>query len=539
MSGNRLIMIKALLKLCLLGMIPLIFLVISDGYGPLRAISDKVNEEIFSNVYLGTFRQLEQKLDGLSDEDLRLRFEELTEKFGMEIRLRELNELTSSESKIRRLNQGEVVSVAGDGNVLAYKLGRHDLVVTMAIDETPTQDVYRSASGSLFLVKMELENLRGSDLERKVADLAELYGFRIELVSVDEFHTRSPDIKLNTFSDAGWSWYRDEDDNEVFVVPTGELQYVVLYPLQAALYLTFLIVTVIAIFFLALAIGVSLWLWPLWRDHKKLTRSALAFGAGQLDTRVEIKSGSFAADIGRSFNQMADNVQQLISANQQLTNAVAHDLRTPLARLRFANEILDSGDFTPEEATRYRSTINNSIDALDYLINQTLLHSRYTRSTDIKQFRHTEFARTVLAEVEQFDFEYGDLEFQTKIDESLLTNTQFVDDKALVRALSNLLNNAARHAKSFVKVSYFMAQDRYCLRVEDDGHGIDEKDVDRIMQPYAQLGNDQRDHNNGLGLGLAIVYQITKWHKGKVTVEKSDLGGARFSICWSPISLHG
>lgn len=528
-------MLKALLKLCLLAIIPLIFLVVSDDYGPLGAITGTVNEKIISVVYKGTFKQIDRKLDGLNEHDRRLKFDELAKQFGMEILLRRLDEVTTSERKIHRLNSGEIVSIPGDGEIVAYKLKNHDLVITIAIEETPDQDVYRSASGSLYLIQQQLDSVSEPKLAQEVVALSSLYDFEFELLSAEQFRHRTLTIELKKFPDVNWSWYRDTDNNEIFVLPVYGEQYVVIHPLQNGAYLTVFIAVVIGVFFLALAFGISLWLWPLWRDHKRLTQGALAFGAGQLDTRVDIRKGAFAADLGRSFNEMADNVQQLISANQQLTNAVAHDLRTPLARLRFASEILDSGEHSEEEAKRYRHTISSSIDALDYLINQTLMHSRYTRSTDIKHFKNANFSEVVHDEVDQFDFEHGDLEFQVNIDESLSTGTQFVDEKALRRALSNLLNNAVRHGRSLVKVSYYMCDDKYCLQVEDDGEGVDEKDFDTIMQPYAQLGNKQRDHSNGLGLGLAIVYQITKWHKGKVAVARSELGGASFTLCWSPI----
>ena len=72
----------------------------------------------------------------------------------------------------------------------------------------------------------------------------------------------------------------------------------------------------------------------------------------------------------------------------------------------------------------------------------------------------------------------------------------------------------------------------YQLIVEDDGDGIDEKDWQLIFQPFAQLGNKERDASVGHGLGLSIVKQISQWHNGNIKLSKSKLNGAKFEIYW-------
>ena len=177
--------------------------------------------------------------------------------------------------------------------------------------------------------------------------------------------------------------------------------------------------------------------------------------------------------------------------------------------------------------------IASSVDALDYLISQNLLHSRYNRSTDIKQFSYYKFATEVLDEVDQFRFEYDQLDFDTNIDAALTEGEQFVDAKALRRVLSNLLSNAVKYADSYVRVSYFQSDGRIGLKVEDDGVGIDKQDYEKVFQPYIQLSNSERNNEQGIGLGLAIVKQITRWHKGEVVVGRSALGGAAITVSWS------
>ncbi len=283
---------------------------------------------------------------------------------------------------------------------------------------------------------------------------------------------------------------------------------------------------------MCVSLGVLIWVWPLWNDHKRLNVAAREFGNGHLESRAPVRSGSFSAELGSSFNRMADNIQRLIGTNQNLTNAIAHDLRTPLARLRFANIMLETGQCTAEETQRYQGAINSSIDALDYLIDQSLVYSRYNRSTNINQFRECKFSQEVIEEVEQYDFENDDIVFEANIDSQLINSCQYVDARALRRALTNLLNNAAKYANSYVLVSYFQTGNILAVKVEDDGIGIAEKDYSEIFEPYSQLGNAERSKANGVGLGLAIVRQIAIWHHGDIVIEKSPLGGASFTLSW-------
>jgi len=284
------------------------------------------------------------------------------------------------------------------------------------------------------------------------------------------------------------------------------------------------------------SMGLLVWLWPLNRDLKRLDKVSRAFGTGDLDGRVDIKSGSIAARLGHSFNDMADRIQKLIKSNQSITNAVAHDLRTPLARLRFAQEILELEDCNEEEKTKYTQSIHNSIDALDYLINQTLQHSRYSRVASKEHFQPCIYANSIANEVDEFAASHQNLTFRLDIDEELKGKSQNVDARALNRALSNLLSNATRYAVVEIEVGFRIVGQTLVITVDDDGPGIDKTLYNTIFETFAQLDNTERGSNSGHGLGLAIVSQIATWHKGNIDVDRSPLGGARFSLSW-PLQL--
>jgi len=129
------------------------------------------------------------------------------------------------------------------------------------------------------------------------------------------------------------------------------------------------------LFYLATLLLLLLWLRPLLHRHRILRQSTKAFGEGQLDSRIDTRGVSYIQDIEHSFNQMADRIQQLVEDNKMLTSAVSHDLRTPLARLRFGVDTLSN---TASEAskTAYLERINDDLKEMESLVESLLRYAQ-------------------------------------------------------------------------------------------------------------------------------------------------------------------
>jgi two-component system sensor histidine kinase RstB len=234
---------------------------------------------------------------------------------------------------------------------------------------------------------------------------------------------------------------------------------------------------------------------------------------------------------------MADKIEQLFSTQKELTRAVAHDLRTPLYRLRFAVEMVKSESEVVENH-EYFDAIDRSINDLDQLINQTLVLSRYNSAADVTSFDKCDLSVILEEEISYFKLDNPTLSIEFIIDLPLINDKPYVDKKALLRGLNNLLSNAARYAQTKILIHYYLDAGQYCLSVEEDGTGIPESQWEKVFSPFTQLNNEQRNNNNeGHGLGLAIVKQIMKWHSGNVELDQSSLGGAKFKMRW-PKQFH-
>jgi two-component system sensor kinase ParS len=108
-----------------------------------------------------------------------------------------------------------------------------------------------------------------------------------------------------------------------------------------------------------------------------------------------------------------------------------------------------------------------------------------------------------------------------------------MEPRLMELALSNLLANALRYARSDVRVTAARTGNLYRLVVEDDGDGIPEGDRATVFRAFARLDNSRNRDTGGFGLGLAIVARIAALHRGRVSAEASTaLGGARIALEW-------
>jgi two-component system sensor histidine kinase RstB len=181
-----------------------------------------------------------------------------------------------------------------------------------------------------------------------------------------------------------------------------------------------------------IAAGMFLWAIPLWRDLKRLAVTTNAYGRGELQSRAKISRMSVVAQLSGSFNKMADNIEKLILGNRELTNTIAHDLRTPLYRLRFAFEMLNDNKLSDEQRAKYNGVVEKSIDDLDHLINQTLILSRYSRVPSAEQIAPCILEPVLRSEINHFQLEHPELSVSFQCSSLLQESEVMVDQRAMI-----------------------------------------------------------------------------------------------------------
>ncbi|WP_043642124.1 two-component system sensor histidine kinase RstB [Chromobacterium haemolyticum] len=275
---------------------------------------------------------------------------------------------------------------------------------------------------------------------------------------------------------------------------------------------------------LSLAIPVFLWMRPHWRDLVALEQTAGKLASGNLSARVDLPPRSGVSQLGVAFNHMADNIAALINSKKTLTNAVAHELRTPLARLRYRMALLEGDESSPE-----RQAIERDLSAIDKLVEELLLHARLDRPEaplKLSTFDAIPWAKDRISGQAALT---QDIQWLEPAGASLAITA---DEHLLTRVLDNFLSNARRHANHLVQTSIIVEQRHCIIMVDDDGPGIPEQDRSRVFDAFVRLDESRGRKTGGHGLGLAIVAGIARAHRGEVKVESSPLGGARFLFRW-------
>lgn len=265
-------------------------------------------------------------------------------------------------------------------------------------------------------------------------------------------------------------------------------------------------------------------IWFLNRRVRKLERATLRFAAGDLTARAPERSKDQVGTLNKSFNYMAKKIADLVTSNRSLTNAVAHDLRTPIFRIQWQAEILQDEALTPEQHNKIASIIEDT-EEMETMVNE-LLHFAKLERPETKIQQETFDLNQVLSTLSTKRTSDLSVSLNTHPGDCMLTA-----DKALIqRSVDNLLSNAFRYAKSTIEVSTQCSENDVAIIVEDDGKGIDQEHWPKIFDAFYSADPARNKATSGSGLGLAIVKMITEKHQGSAQVATSSLGGAKFIL---------
>jgi two-component system sensor histidine kinase RstB len=305
-----------------------------------------------------------------------------------------------------------------------------------------------------------------------------------------------------------------------YALVAGPMNYLVF--MHELKWLDYALLTMIG---LSLAIPVLVWMRPHWNELVQLENAAKQLSQGQFEARVSLSTTSGLQPLATGFNHMAQSVERLLESKQTLINAVAHELRTPLARLRYRMALLDA-----DAASTVSEGIERDLSSIGSLIDELLLHARLGRPDLPMQPALLPAEAWLRQRLDDLTSHHPQLQVRL----FNYHDTLYGDDTLLARALDNLLINAARYGQGEIALSFGIVNGEQQLSVADNGKGIAETDRSRVMEPFVRLDPSREKGQGGYGLGLAIVQQIMLAHHGRVEIDHSPLGGACFRLCWPP-----
>ena len=286
-------------------------------------------------------------------------------------------------------------------------------------------------------------------------------------------------------------------------------------------------------FYAVMALVIMIWLWPLTSDLRALEKAAACFGNKNWVFNAHIKPRSQIYALAETFRKMALRIDALIASHKDMSNAVSHEIKTPLSRMQFEIELAQQAQSVADVKTSL-SNIKTDIVAINELVSATLNYAILERASMSLNIGTHNFTTLVPAIVE---YVRNDARPDIPMSVEVHGDTDHVvcDLHLIETVLRNLLYNAARYAKSEVHVTFTVHDGVNQLLVDDDGPGIPAKDRQRVFDSFVQL-EPIGGKKTGFGLGLAIVRRAIEWHGGEVMIVQSPLGGARMSAVWPAAS---
>ena len=521
-------MLKIFLHLYFFIALTFVIFFLGVTYLPDYLLKNTISDTI-SNTAGGMFYLLEDELNKHQQAEWPQKVVELQSRYSYPLNIADMSDYKFDSTEVGYLNNKKTVYREVDGaDIWYHRIQNTPYVIAMAMANTNTRKEELSAKGTFSLAMDKYSSQPEERWQELTDEVQKQFGIPVQIVQLQALsvsgETRD---RLNKGELVGVDIYQQ---TERYIQRIGKSKWFLQAgPITDPVILTLL--DYIIFTFLALMIALAVWLWlrPMWSGLVNLDRTATAFGAGDFEVRAEEHKTSPTHQLATTFNAMAQRIKSLIKTQKDLTNAVAHELRTPLSRIRFATEML--GQCDDSDKGRHLKGINRDIDEMGELVDELLLYAKFDQNGQKIDKKKQSLNRWL----NQFNFEpcHGDsfVSPVLKVDNNGEEDSLVVfDETYLERALNNLLSNACRYAKSKIEITSEYNHENLVIHVDDDGPGIPAESYGRIFEPFYRLDPSRDKSTGGYGLGLAIVKQIMIWHKGAVLISTSPLGGARFSL---------
>ena len=281
---------------------------------------------------------------------------------------------------------------------------------------------------------------------------------------------------------------------------------------------------------LLLLVGILVWVMTgrALEPVEKIRAEVEGISGANLHSRVYVPpTRDEIAKLASTMNEMLDRLETSSERMREFVSDASHELKSPIASIRAELEV----SLLHPEATEMPAALMAALDEagrMQRIVEDLLTLAKIDEKVIHPKFENVDIDEIVAAEARRIRLQQG-----KAIDASNVGAARIVaDSDQIFRVVRNLLENAARHAKSKVSVSLRVVDSMVELRICDDGPGIPAEMKDKIFERFHRVDEDRSRNSGGSGLGLAIVASLVKLHNGTVGVsaEPSRLGGAEFIV---------
>ncbi|MFQ1011821.1 hypothetical protein B6D19_02435 [Gilliamella apicola] len=384
-----------------------------------------------------------------------------------------------------------------------------------------------SQRGTVNLIRMRINENKNRPLQEVVDELQPYFSYSIEILPIDIALPHSVSHELKNL---GFSY---DSDKEVVYIDLNDGNLLQLGPIvmrdilqSNTMSLTvFLIIWALfsaIIFFILIYFAFS----AVWKDLVNIRQTAEQLGQGNLKARTENVKGWLFKPLANVLNNMGTHIEHLVSTNQTISHAMAHELRTPLARMRFELSMLEESN-DEQEKLLLQKGMSDDINELETLISASLNYFKMQQSNielnltqvSLKQWSEKVCQSLALFKPKEFELTCNSQDVLAIIDTNLAETI-----------VKNLLLNAFKYATHKAVLNITKQKNSVIIEIDDDGPGIPFEAREKIFMPFARLDTSRTRSTGGYGLGLAYVKLMAEFHNGNAFVVTSPLGGARFVV---------
>jgi signal transduction histidine kinase len=294
--------------------------------------------------------------------------------------------------------------------------------------------------------------------------------------------------------------------------------------------LKLVVLTLVGIAIAAVGLGRSIA-----RPLDRVAQAASRLGAGDLGARTGLRRNDEVGTVARAFDDMADRLVALLRAQTELVANVAHELRTPLARIRVALDLAAEGDLAT--ARKSLAEIGEDLGELEGLVSDILVSARMDlaagNAPGVAPPLHrapVDVGAVVEQAAERIRHRFPQRVVRTDVDADVPPVS--ADAVLLRRALDNLLDNARKYssAPAEIVVRAHRRGGDATIEVVDAGEGIAPEDLERLFTPFFRADRSRTRATGGVGLGLALSRRIVEAHGGTLVARSAPGEGTTMTI---------
>jgi len=256
--------------------------------------------------------------------------------------------------------------------------------------------------------------------------------------------------------------------------------------------------------------------WQLQRPVRDMAAAAEQLATHRIRTQVKERGPLELRQLTERFNRMSHDIVQTDRERNTMLAGIAHDLKTPLARLRLRAEMIDD--------VQMSEGITRDAESMTRIVDQFLLFARGIEMDSA--------ASPVEARIPSLIAPFLDQGYAIELD--LQAGPGFrLRQTYLERIVNNLLDNAVTYGRAPLAIRTSQDASGWRLVIEDSGPGIPNEDINRIVRPFVRL-DPARGGNAHCGLGLAIVDKLTQQLGGRVSFSNRATGGLQVTLMFPP-----